>query len=258
VKIRFVTYNIHRAIGVDRRFRLDRVAEILSEHAPHIVFLQEVDRGAPRSRRLDLARELAGMLDFPEFVAGHNVWLKEGTYGNAILSRFPIVEERNIDLTVGRRKRRGCLFARAEVPHPSGPVEVNLFNVHLGLSARERLRQIERLLNTRELLELPFDVPCILGGDFNDWRSQLRSVLTTTSKFRCATDRRTASGIRAIPSYPSFAPSGALDRLYYRGQWRLLTAYACRHQLAKVASDHLPVIVELALLRQGSRKRRKR
>ena len=43
-----MTYNIHRAIGLDRRFRLDRVAQIVSHHDPDIVLLQEVDIGAPR------------------------------------------------------------------------------------------------------------------------------------------------------------------------------------------------------------------
>ena len=247
MKIRLMTYNMHRAIGVDRRFRLERIEEIVRDHAPHVLLLQEVDRGAPRSQHLDLAAELADRLEYPHYVAGHNVRLKEGSYGNATLSRFDILSERNIDLTIGRRKRRGCQHTRLQVPHPARPIAVDLFNLHLGLSARERMRQIERLVRSREFLEVPFRAPCIVGGDFNDWRSLLRPFLLDTCKFRSATDRARGKSVRAIPTYPSFAPQGALDRIYYRGPWRLLTAYSCRHQLAKVASDHLPVIVELSL-----------
>ena len=247
MKIKLMTYNMHRAIGVDRRFRLDRIVEIVRDHDPHLLLLQEVDRGVPRSRRLDLAAELAERLDFPHFAAGHNVWLKEGTYGNATLSRFEILTERNIDLTIGRKKRRGCQHTRLRVPHPSRPTTVDLFNLHLGLSARERKRQIEQLIRSAEFLDLSFRAPCIIGGDFNDWRSLLRPILQDTCKFRSATDRVRGASVRAIPTYPSFAPQGALDRIYYRGPWRLLTAYSCRHQLAKVASDHLPIIVELSL-----------
>ena len=50
------------------------------------------------------------MLEFPYFAVGHNVKLRQGRYGNATLSRYPIVRSGNIDLTIGRHKRRGCQF----------------------------------------------------------------------------------------------------------------------------------------------------
>ena len=106
--IRTVTYNIHRAIGVDRRFRPDRIVKILRHYEPDLVLLQEVDEGVPRSRELDMARELAWELAFPYLAVGHNVSLRKGRYGNATLSRFPILRERNIDLSVeGSWIRRG-------------------------------------------------------------------------------------------------------------------------------------------------------
>src|SRR5262245_13076564 len=108
MRLRVLTYNIHRAIGVDRRFRPERIVEIVSHYAPDLMLLQEVDDGVPRSRELDLARELSRALDFPYCAVGHNVSLRKGRYGNATLSRWPILRERNIDLTVGTLKRRGC------------------------------------------------------------------------------------------------------------------------------------------------------
>ena len=59
MKIRVLSYNIHRAIGIDRRFAPERIVEILKGHDADIVLLQEVDEGAPRSRELELAKELA-------------------------------------------------------------------------------------------------------------------------------------------------------------------------------------------------------
>ena len=108
MRLRLATYNIHRAIGVDRRFRPNRIAEILADHDPDIALLQEVDEGVPRSRELHLAENLAERLGYPYWAIGHNVSLRKGWYGNATLSRYPIERERNIDLTVGNRKRRGC------------------------------------------------------------------------------------------------------------------------------------------------------
>src|SRR6185503_19029789 len=103
MQLRVLTYNIHRAIGLDRQFRPDRIVRIVEDHDPDVVLFQEVDDGVPRSRELDLARELAQALGYPYFAVGHNVRLRKGRYGNATLSRHAILRERNIDLTIGAR-----------------------------------------------------------------------------------------------------------------------------------------------------------
>ncbi len=245
--LKVLSYNIHRAIGVDRRFRPDRVAEILGHHDADIVLLQEVDEGAPRSREMDLAREFAEYLDYAHYAVGHNVTLRRGRYGNATLSRYPIVRERNIDLTIGARKRRGCQHTSIRVQKVAGhPHDLEVFNLHLGLSARERAKQIGRLVHSGEYTGLDEHRPCLVGGDFNDWRSLLHPIFTEILDFRCATQRR--SGYNGcIRTYPSFSPTSSLDRLYFRGPLRLLHARSCRLGASKVASDHLPVVVEFEL-----------
>jgi endonuclease/exonuclease/phosphatase family metal-dependent hydrolase len=271
LRLRVITYNIHRAIGVDRRFRPERIAKILAHYRADLVLLQEVDEGAPRSRELDLARELAGVLGFPYVAVGHNVTLKKGRYGNATLSRFPILRERNIDLTIdespagaatlstfSRRRqevmtaagggfsliRRGCQHTTIAVGSAGAERPVEAFNLHLGLSARERERQVGLLVNSEEFRRVGPEVPVFVAGDFNDWRSLLRPIFTEVFGFRCATDRRGPRVDRAIRTYPSFSPQGGLDRIYYRGPLDLAAVRACRLQASRVASDHLPVIAE--------------
>ncbi len=243
MRLRVLTYNIHRAIGVDRRFRPERIVEIVSHYAPDLVLLQEVDDGAPRSRELDLARELSLALDFPHRAVGHNVSLRKGRYGNATLSRWPIQRERNIDLTVGTLKRRGCQHTTLALGEG---IALDVFNLHLGLSARERARQVGLLLGSEEMRGLERTHPCLVGGDFNDWRSMLEPVLVEVFDFRCAT-RPPGARRRALRTYPSFSPSGPLDRLYYRGPMRLLDCHAGRLRSARLASDHLPVVAEFEL-----------
>ena len=68
--VKLVTYNIHRAIGVDRRFRPDRVIDILKHHDADLALLQEVDEGVPRSREMDLAREIGKEAGYPHIAAG--------------------------------------------------------------------------------------------------------------------------------------------------------------------------------------------
>jgi len=242
-----LTYNIHRAIGVDRRFRPGRIVEILAHHDADLVLLQEVDEGAPRSRELDLARELAGVAGYPHVAAGYNVSLRKGRYGNALLSKWPLVIHRNIDLTVGAKKRRGCLHARVrlEKPHRASR-EIDVFNLHLGLSPRERTRQMGMLTRSREFQSVPVGAACLIAGDFNDWLAQLHPILVEILGFGSATRHR--FGYQAsIRTYPSFSPTGALDKIYFRGPLRLMAARSCRLAVSRVASDHLPIVAEFEL-----------
>ncbi len=246
MKLRVLSYNIHRAIGVDRRFRPERIVAILGYYDPDIALLQEVDEGAPRSREMDLAREIARSLGYEYWAIGHNVRLRQGRYGNATLSRWPIQRERNIDLTIGFRKRRGCQHTRIAMrTHAGRTRRIEVFNLHLGLSARERERQLELLARSRELSALSSDVPCIVGGDTNDWRSLLWPIFVDRLGFRSATG---GDGERPVRTFPSFFPQGALDRVYYRGPLRLAAARRCRLVMSRIASDHLPVIVDFDLL----------
>ena len=242
-----MSYNVHRAIGVDRRFRPDRVARIIEHHDPDVLLLQEVDEGAPRSGEMDLARELASELGYTHYAVGHNVKLRRGRYGNATLSRYPIVRERNIDLSVDLRKRRGCQHTTLQIESNGVDArELEIFNLHLGLSARERARQVGKLVRSDEFAELDSQRCCLVGGDFNDWRSLLHPIFTEVLSFGCATQRE-FDDATAIRTYPSFSPTGGLDRIYHRGPLRLVRARRCRLRMSRVASDHLPVIADFTL-----------
>jgi len=250
MRLRVLTYNIHRAIGVDRRFRPARVVDILRHYDADVALLQEVDEGAPRSRELDLARELAEASGYPHRAAGYNVTLRrKGRYGNATLSRFPIVRERNIDLTIGGRKRRGCQHTTVEVPAPNGgPAgRLEVFNLHLGLSARERELQVALLVDSQEFRCIEGGCTSLVAGDFNDWRSRLRPIFTIGMRFGAATDLgHRANG--ALPTFPSFSPRGPLDRIYFRGRLKLDRCWSSRMKVAKLASDHLPVIADFSVV----------
>jgi len=255
-----MTYNIHRAIGMDRRFRPDRIMKIVGHHQPDVLLLQEVDEGAPRSRELDLATELASFLDYPHLAVGHNVSLRKGRYGNATLSRFPIIRERNIDLSVDSRKRRGCQHTRIRLEKVAGhPHDLEVFNLHLGLSARERARQVGLIVRSGEFATMVGlivrsgefatmapEAACLVAGDFNDWRSMLHAIFTEILSFDCATQHRNRYN-GAIRTYPSLSPRGGLDKIYFRGPIRLISARRCRLSVSRVASDHLPVVVDFEL-----------
>ncbi|MCH8805891.1 MAG: endonuclease/exonuclease/phosphatase family protein [Planctomycetes bacterium] len=243
MRFRLLTYNIHKAIGVDRRFRPERIIAILKRHNADVVLLQEVDRGVPRSGHIDLASYIATAVLYQFRAVGMNVHLKKGKYGNATLSRFPIGRQRNIDLSIGRRKRRGAQHTRIILPKRGDPTPIDIFNIHLGLSALERRRQVRRLLESPDIAQLDPSAPCVIAGDLNDWRGVLRRQRFTDAGFLCATNRRPGSRW-SIKTFPSYAPTGGLDKIFYCGSLRLLHVRRSRLALARVASDHLPVIAD--------------
>ncbi|MBL4658914.1 MAG: endonuclease/exonuclease/phosphatase family protein [Alcanivoracaceae bacterium] len=247
MKIKITTYNIHRAIGLDRRFRPQRIIDILNDIDADIVLLQEVDEGVPRSRELNLAKEISQACGYPYYALGHNVSLRKGYYGNATLSRFPIVRERNINLTIDNKKRRGCQHTTLSIENKNKHKEFDVFNLHLGLSAKERQKQAGILFHSSEYKKLDAKMPCIVAGDFNDWRSLLRALFVEGMGFLCATDKTTGKGEVAMKTFPSFAPRGGLDRIYYKGKIKSLKVCLYKKKVAKIASDHLPVSAEFEL-----------
>ena len=247
MKFKIVSYNIHRAIGLDRRFKPERIIEILRDIDADIVLLQEVDCGVPRSRELNLAQVLADNCAYKYHQLGLNVQLRKGHYGNATLSRFPIVAQRNINLTIDNKKARGCQFTQIQLKNK----KIDFFNLHLGLSAKERQKQAGLLFHSSEYRQnctaKSTPTPCIIAGDFNDWRSLLRALFIAGMDFKCATDRTTETGEVALKTFPSFAPRGGLDRIYYKNGLKVVNVKRYSKKMAKIASDHLPVIIEFEL-----------
>lgn len=238
-----MSWNIHRAIGMDRRFRPERVIEVIRHHAPDILLMQEVDRGAPRSRCLWLDHWIAKEADYPFHAWAQAHVLTEGAYGNATLSRLPMTKRRHLDLTIGRRKRRSALYTRLRLPGLAGPL--HLFNWHLGLGATERDRQVERLLASGALRDLPATARILLGGDTNDWRNRLFPSRLRPAGFHAWSEHGRRRHIR---TFPSTRPVGALDKFFWRGPLGDEHIHASRLRLARTASDHLPLVAEFELL----------
>ncbi len=153
MQFRFATYNIHKGIGgVDRRYHPQRVIEAIRHCTPDVVFLQEVDDGVPRSRRDRQVDMLADALELSYRAFQPNVKLKQGRYGNAIISRFPLSDVHHVDLTIPPKKRHRALVAHCRVRNEEHTRTLVLFNVHLGLAGFERNLQLRRLLDSNILL----------------------------------------------------------------------------------------------------------
>jgi len=243
--LRLLTYNIHKAIGIDGKFAPQRIVEVLGHYQADVLLLQEVDRGVPRSGMLDLAAFLGRELGYAYRAVGMNVFMRCGKYGNATLSRYPIGRQHNLDLTIGGRKRRGAQHSRIHVVRNGQQAEIDVFNIHLSLMALLRHHQMRRLLAFIAAFDSA-STPCVVAGDMNDWQGMLKRRFFVPAGFCCATNRRPGSRW-AIKTFPSIAPTGGLDKIFYRGPLRPVQVRRSHLKLARVASDHLPVIADFEL-----------
>ena len=240
--LRLFTYNVHKCIGgFDRKYRPARITSVIANHVPDIVMLQEVDREAKRSLFHDQVEVLGEMLGLRHRTWFPNVQLlmQRGSYGNAILSRFPITETSNVDLTVPPKKRRSALHARLRVRMGTRTRTVHVFNLHLGLSGLERKLQLRRLLASPEFTKLHERTPIVVAGDLNDVYGTLGAKVLSPAGFRGQS--------KPALTYPSPAPIRALDAVYVRGSIKLVRVHASQLIVARSASDHLPLVIEAEL-----------
>jgi len=240
MQFRLMTYNIHKGIGgVDRRYCPERIVATLDRYRPDVAFLQEVDDGVPRSRGDRLVDLLGDALDYRHRAFQANVVLRRGCYGNAILSRFPLADVHDVDLTIPLKKRRRALVARCGVRWEHHARTLLLLNVHLGLAGFERAMQLRKLLNCEALRHAHSSTATIIGGDFNDVWGRIGKSTLEPAGF--------AAALGTTKTFPAILPMRPLDRVYFRGGLKLAHCFASRTKLSQHASDHLPVILDFEI-----------
>jgi endonuclease/exonuclease/phosphatase family metal-dependent hydrolase len=245
VKLRVLSYNIHKCIGgVDRRYDPQRVADVINGQHADVLLLQEVDHDVPRSnrdRQVDVLGDLVGMRYRSWFP---NVDVRGGgCYGNAILSRYPIVDSTNIDLSIRFKKKRSVLHGVVRVRHNDIDRTVHVYNMHLGLARFERRIQLRKFLDSHPFQTLHDETPVVVGGDLNDVYGGLGELLRPAG-FR---------GVERRPlTFPAWGPVRALDAIFVRGRLDFIKLARCESDLARRASDHRPLIADVRLHPAGT------
>lgn len=248
-RLRVMSYNAHACVGTNGELSYLRIAEVIAAYDPDIVGLQELDLARQRSGGMDQAERIAADLKM-HFHFHPALRIKEELYGDAILSKWPLRVRHAAELpTVAARlafEPRGALWVSAI----HGDQEVQIINTHLGLSRRERLAQAQALLGPGWLGDPSCVRPVILIGDFNALPN------SAVHRLFCSVLRdahRHAAPARR-PTFPSRFPVLRLDYIFVSEDVEVLTVQVPRTPLTQLASDHLPVVVDLALpsvLEQG-------
>jgi endonuclease/exonuclease/phosphatase family metal-dependent hydrolase len=228
--VRVATYNVHGCVGRDGIRRPRWIARVIRGLAADVVGLQEVD-----SREYDEGGRT--QLDALAASTGLGAWAgpalrdHRGEFGNALLTRGDVVEQARCDLSIPGCQPRGALELVVTVRGVTLAVAVT----HLGLTRSERLGQVRRLLQwfgTRPAL------PRVLLADVNEWEPFGRIARVLQRSFHLAPPLRT---------FPARAPVLALDRILVQHPGRIAEVRTGRGTLARVASDHLPLVAAIRL-----------
>jgi endonuclease/exonuclease/phosphatase family metal-dependent hydrolase len=221
--ITVASYNIHKGEGIDRRVDLARIARVLREVGADLVGIQEIYR--PQAEALAVELGMSMGIGVTRHFGGI-------PYGNAILTRYPVQDSHAFDLTRPPREPRGGLRLDIVV----GEDLLHLFNVHFGLKIRERAEQVETLVQ-EQILRHDLSGSRVVIGDLNEWfPGAVGRAL-----------RRELHGPRIRRTHPAPLPLFPLDRIYWDRTLRAESFHVHRSHLARVASDHLPVVARLSL-----------
>jgi endonuclease/exonuclease/phosphatase family metal-dependent hydrolase len=220
--------------------RPKRIAAVLKEIDADVVALQEVVGMDQATRELNQVRGIAEELGL-DFRIGENRRIHGAAYGNAILSRLPIANAHNHDLTFQRYEPRGCLEVAVGVDTETS---LQVFNVHLGTGFFERRQQGHRLLEV--IAGDPRSTsPRLILGDFNEWTRGVTTRLLSLHLNSAEPEQR----LGRARTYPGVFPILHLDHVYYNSSLKLERIFVHRSRLALAASDHLPIVAEFTLAR---------
>ncbi|HEX8685575.1 MAG TPA: endonuclease/exonuclease/phosphatase family protein [Pyrinomonadaceae bacterium] len=244
-RLRVVTYNVHKCVGLDRRERPGRIAAVLREVNADVAALQEVvSVESDSSREAHQARFIAEELGC-RFHLGENRRHRGGAYGNVVLTRLPVTHCHNYDITWRHQEPRGALRVDLALEEQGAPV-LHFFNVHLGTAFVERRHQGRKLCSESVLRDPGLTGPRVVLGDFNEWTHGLASRLLG-HELRSADLRQ---HLRTRRTYPGPLPFMHLDHIYYEHTLELERLTLHRSRLSHVASDHLPLVADFKISRQ--------
>lgn len=228
MRLRIATYNIHQCVGRDGIEAPERTAAVLKNINADVTALQEVafDAASPGN----LLDALAHAVD-AEAIPGPTLLNKNDHYGNALLSRFAPAGIKRLDISLPGREPRGALSIKLRMNGGTA----RIIATHLGLRPGERRYQMRRIL---ERLDSRAAGVTILLGDFNEWFLWGRPLRWASRRF---------GAMPAPATFPSHRPLLALDRIWVHPAERLLSLKPHTSDPAPSASDHLPLVADVAI-----------
>lgn len=187
------------------------MVNVIKAYNPDLLLLRQCDSKTTRAAGIDRPQVIADEL-------GMNVYLKGrsyggGQFGNAVLSKFPIVESFGLDLTKDPSRGEQRMLAMIKVEVEAG-VFIHFAGTELETNADDRRLQAIDILRITE----PLTDPVIFVGNFNEQWSAPGAALTYIEgsfKYACA-----STG--CVFNAPKANPTGTYDYITYQDPDNLL------------------------------------
>jgi len=227
--ITVMSYNIHAMRGMDKLVDIDRIAKVINDQDPDIAGLQEVDQFTERSGKIDAIKILekkTGM--FGVFMGTFDY--QGGEFGNAMLSKYPIIEQKLYRLP-SRDNYEPRLIMMISCIVENGDT-VHFYNTHLDHHRQDSDRPIQ-VEAIKKIIKNDHH-KIIFTGDFNcqpgtESLNTIQSVLT-----RCPSD---------VLTYSTIEPIWTIDHIFY-SEDRGIRFKELKVIPEKMASDHFPIVAK--------------
>lgn len=232
MEISTLNYNLHKHRSFFLRMATDKkIKSIIDNASPDIVFLQETQEKISRSlkgapvRINNKAKFLSGDQYYCAYSQNLHYRNGSGGHGNAILSKHPILEQENLDISVSKMERRGILYTKIKV----GELNLSAFCTHLNLRSSDRAKQVKLLTEYISSKTTPHS-PIILGGDFNDFDHKITRLLLDDGWY-CGEIYKT---------FPNIFPTMSPDRIFSKNMQAVSSGVINNLHTRLLLSDHLP------------------
>jgi endonuclease/exonuclease/phosphatase family metal-dependent hydrolase len=228
--LKVVSYNLHKGRTVyGSQLEFEGLKDLLSRESFDIALVQEVLGNHNDNTDYKHQMEKLADMKWHEYAFAKNSVVSNFDHGNSILSKFPILEEKILDLTLHKREKRSMILTTIDL----GFTHLTCLCTHLNLLHKHRLLQAKMIL---EFLKEHVDPtsPVIFGGDFNDWDGSLTKLLIDEGGF-------SPPGTNlSNKTFPSFFPLLSLDKILIKNMTFIESSIGeVKHY--KKYSDHLPL-----------------
>jgi endonuclease/exonuclease/phosphatase family metal-dependent hydrolase len=241
---RIMTYNVHRCVGLDGKLDVARTAKVIAQCRPDIVALQELDVGRMRTGLVDQAHAIAELVGM-RFHFHPAFRVEEEAYGDAILSALPMRLVKAGPLPGSNAVRglepRGAVWVKIQLDG----AELDVVNTHLGLIPHEQRAQADALVSAQWMAHADCTDPAILIGDFNA-TARHGAYRRLAAKLR---DAQHAGRRRRVRTFPARFPMLRIDHVFISRSVTVTGVHAPRTALTRIASDHLPLVVDFRIER---------
>lgn len=243
MEIRIIVLNMRHGEVKDGVIDVELQAKTLKKYEPNIIMLQEMDLFTKRVKQIDelnIFKELTG-LKYSSY--GSNITFKDGWYGNAILSEFPIISSENYMSSICLKETKGVLHSIIEI----GNKQVDIYNTHFPVIPEERIKFAEEIIYLMKRVKNTDKV--VLAGDFNlgliplsgkhNYKIEKQDKYQELEELKKYFEEIEFNEL----TYEVGNPIGSIDKVMYKGNLKLISI----EKLNEEISDHYPILVKFEI-----------